>query len=258
MSKTTDVVEVDVPGLRPIRVQLAEGGGPVTPASRVAARAVAEQAENLSGVGLDWGAGTGLLAIVAALNPRVTSIVAVEYDESAVEVARRNVRAHGLESKIRTLGADLFEPHDPCDSEVLDGIRERVDFMVANPPASPGGDGLEWRRRLLAGATRFLRDGAPSLIQISALYGRERIESLADDTPGYRYCGLVASSDWQPFDLRRADLRAALELYGTVEAAGGLPYEFRTDNGTQVGATEVLETGAAVFTRWQVHRFDRL
>jgi hypothetical protein len=249
---------VEVPGVGPVRVRLAEGGGPVTPASRIAARAVGEQAELLRGVGIDWGAGTGLLAIAAALNPAVTSIVAIEHDASAVRVARDNVRASGVERKVRVVQADLFEPIDPAEREVLDELRSRLDFMVANPPASSVGDGLEWRRRLLAGARGYLRPGAPSLVQISGLYGQERIEALAEDQGGYRYGGLLATSDWMPFDLGRQDLRDALALYVETESRGGLPYCFRTEEGAIRTATEVSRSGAGAYTKWQVHRFDRI
>lgn len=239
-------------------MRLAEGGGPVTPASRITARAIGEQAEHLHGVGLDWGAGTGLLAIAAALIPAVESMVAVEHDQSAVHVARRNALASGVQHKVRVVRADLFEPVDPAERSVLDRIRSKVDFMVSNPPAATFGDGLGWRRRVLAGAGRFLRPRAPSLIQISALYGQERIESLERAAPGYRYAGLVASTDWMPFDLERTDLREALSLYASAESDGDLPYRFRTEGGDPASASEILRTGAAASTKWQVHRFDRV
>ena len=250
--------EVEVPGVGPIKVTLASGGGPVTPASRITARAIGEQSEILEGRGLDWGAGTGLLAIATALNPAVTSIVAIEHDESAVLVARRNVVAAGVEDKVRVVRADLFEPMDPADQGILDELRSKVDFMVANPPAADFGDGLGWRRRVLAGARGFLRPGAPSLVQISGLYGQERIEALAQAEPGYRYNGLVASSEWAPFDLERSDLREALSLYAVAESNGDLPYCFRTQSGDLVTATELLRSGAPGQTKWQVHRFDRV
>lgn len=251
-------VEVEIPGFGSVLVTLAEGGGPVTPASRITARAIGEQAALLRGVGLDWGAGTGLLAIAAALNPSVTAIVAIEHDESAVRVARENVQAAGAGRKVRVVRADLFEPLEPAERRVLDGIRSGVDFMVANPPAATFGDGLGWRRRVLAGAREFLLDGAPSLIQISALYGQPRIEALERAAPGFRYRGVVATTDWMPFDLERADLREALSLYVEAESKGGPPYCFKAEAGELCTATEVLRSGSGAFTKWQVHRFDRV
>jgi hypothetical protein len=253
-----DTVSVSVPGVGEVRVKLAEGGGPVTPASRVTAEAIGLSSSLLRGVGLDWGAGTGLLAIASALLPAVEMVVAIEHDESAVAVSRENVERNGLSDKVKVVQADLFEPVRAEDRMLLDSIIGEVDFLVTNPPASETGDGLDWRREVLGGAVQFLRAGAPSIVQISAQYGQARIGRIAEDVGGYRYVGPVATSEWVPFDLGRADLREALATFAREERAGGPPYRFRLASGSPASATDVIDTDLEPLTRWQVHRFDRL
>jgi SAM-dependent methyltransferase len=255
MDSIVDVV--DTGGLGAISILPSSGGGPVTPASRVMVRAIGRRAHLLRGSGIDWGTGTGLLAIAASRAPAVTEVVAIEVDDEALETARRNVRVNGAEGVVRLVRADLFEPRDPEGAELLGRIEGRASFLIANPPASADGDGLEWRRRVLAAARRFLRPGAVCLVQISAQYGAERIGRLERDVPGYRYRGVVESSSWVPFDLDRPDLRAALATYVAEERAGGLPYVFGTPEGPTLTAGEVDGLSGSPLTRWQVHRFDR-
>ncbi len=257
-ARSVETVTVSVPTVGEILVRLADGGGPVTPASRVTAEAIGISGALLRGTGLDWGAGTGLLAIAAALLPSVDNVVAIEHDEAAVRVSIENAEQNGVRPKVTVVQADLFEPVDPDQRELLESFHRRVDFMVTNPPASSSADGLDWRRRVLQGASVFLRPGAPSLVQVSAPYGQTRTRALAEEVGGYRYVGPVATSDWVPFDLDRPDLREALDTYVIEEQRSGLPYRFRLADGRTVTARDVLDGAGPPLTRWQVHRFDRL
>ncbi len=255
MAATVEVI--DTGGLGAISVRLASGGGPVTAASRVMVRAIGSHAQLLSGIGIDWGTGTGLLAIVASRIPAVTQVVAIEVEDDAVETARRNLRVNGADGAVHLVRADLFEPRDTEGAAVLRRIAGHATFLIANPPHSSDGDGLGWRRRVMSGARDFLVEGAVCLIQISAQYGSERIARLEHDVDGYRYQGVIESSGWVPFDLGRPDLRDALDTYVAEERAGGLPYAFRAPDGSTLTALEADGMPGSPLTRWQVHRFDR-
>ena len=247
----------DTGGLGPIEVEFARGGGPVTPASRTTVRAVGRHRDLLAGTGIDWGAGTGLLAIAAARIPAVERIVAFEYDADAVETARRNVTRAGVADRVQVVGADLFTPVDQGDEPILLGLVGVSDFLVANPPASDEGDGLEWRRRLLAGARRFLRPGAVVLLQVAGHYGEERIRGL-EAVGGYRLIGTVERSPWMCFDLSREDLSRDLHVYVAEEERGGAPYRFRLPDGGEIDAHSVAAGAGPPLTSWQVHQFERI
>ena len=141
---------------------------------------------------------------------------------------------------------------------------KRTDFVITNPPASRGDDGLGWRRRVLDGARRFLVPDAPLLVQIASVYGLPRIERLADDVPGYRHDGLLAGSDWVPFDQQRSDLSLQLTEYVEEEGRGGLEYTFSLPGGAgeHSNARQALDyhrrTGQSPLAKWQVHLFRRI
>ena len=243
-------------GLGPVELALIESGGTVTPASRLVAQAIGTHRHLFDGTGIDWGVGTGLLAILLARIDSVDSVVALEKDPDAAINARHNVRQAGMADKVDVLDADSFAAVSTRGRQVLQQLRSSTDFLLANPPASVGDDGLGWRRSVLTGATEYLRPGAPILIQISAQYGAARIRQLATES-GHTYLGLLESSDWSPFELDRDDLWQGLDDYTAEEQRGGHPYEFGTDG--SVSAVEAMDryrqTGEFPLTRWQVHHF---
>jgi ribosomal protein L3 glutamine methyltransferase len=72
---------------------------------------------------LDLCTGSGCLAVLAARAFPRARVDASDISSAALAVARRNVRAHGLGSRIRLLKADLFAR-----------IRGRYDLILSNPP----------------------------------------------------------------------------------------------------------------------------
>lgn len=256
------VIVTETGGLGPIEVSLADGGGTVTPASRLCVRAMGRNQGLVSGTGIDWGAGTGLLAIALARIPQVDRVVAIEHDSTAVANAVRNAIANRVHNKVFVVEADLYTPTDEGGRQLLEELDGETDFLVANPPASEGDDGLGWRRAVLIGAARFLRPGANALIQVSAQYGAERVRQLARET-GFEYRGLLETTEWSTFSLDREDLWQALTDYVAEEHQGGLPYEFRDARslGT-ITAADALKryrtTGHPPLTRWQMHHFTHL
>ncbi|HSR41856.1 MAG TPA: methyltransferase [Longimicrobiales bacterium] len=247
-------------GLGPLVLEHPPGTFHLTPASRITLEGVARRRDALAGTGLDWGSGVGGLAILAARIPGVARVVGLDLCPGNVETARLNAARNGVEEKVRFVAADSFRPLDPGDAPLLNGLRGRVDFLLANPPAAETGDGFAFRRRILTGARAFLRPDAIALLQISAQYGGDRIRSLETDVPGFRWDGPVASTEPVPFDLDRPDLRDCLELYARTEEAGGREYAFEAPEGDgTMTASEALDRfrreGEHPLARWQVHEF---
>jgi methylase of polypeptide subunit release factors len=221
----------------------------------------------LSGCGIDWGSGSGVLTVAAAKIPAVESVVGLELAQEDMAVARTNAEENGVAEKITFIRSDSFEPFDDQDTSSLDALVGHADFLIANPPASSGDDGLGWRRSVLRGALRFVKPGAPLLVQISYQYNVERIERLAQDVPGYTYDGVIGTSDWIEFDQSREDLSKKLVEYRDEERAGGTVYTFRGRSAegeealSHLTATEALdhyrETGESPMSKWQMHLFVR-
>jgi release factor glutamine methyltransferase len=119
------------------------------------------------------------LALVAE-DPSVR-VVAVDVDEAAVEVARRNAARLGLGGRVDFACGDLFAALPP---------KKRFDVIVSNPPYIPaaeyetlepnvreyeprlalhgGEDGLDVYRRLVPEAAPRLRPGGTLAVEVGA------------------------------------------------------------------------------------------
>jgi len=141
-----------------------------------------------SAVVLDLCCGVGALgvALAAAVGPGV-DLHASDVDPAAVRCARRNASAAGGTVHL----GDLYEP-------LPDGLRGRVDVLLANAPYVPtaaigllpaeareheprvaldgGADGLDVQRRVIAGAPEWLAPGGHLLVETS---GRQAPRTLA-------------------------------------------------------------------------------
>ncbi len=136
----------------------------------------------------DVGTGSGAVAIaLAAAAPRL-EVWATDTSACAVELARENVRRHGLGERVGVRHGDLLEP--------LEGT---FDLIVANLPYLPAasapahpelasepatavyapGDGLGPYRRLLAAAEERLTDAGVVVFQLHrepVVVGRDQLE----------------------------------------------------------------------------------
>jgi ribosomal protein L3 glutamine methyltransferase len=141
---------------------------------------------------LDLCTGSGCLAILAADAFPNATIDAVDLSGEALEVARTNVRDHGLEERITLFEGDLFAPLKRC----------RYDLIITNPPyvtrqavaefppeyaAEPimahlgGEDGLDIVHRILEEAEAHLTDAGGLICEVGS--GREALEVARPDLP---------------------------------------------------------------------------
>lgn len=75
---------------------------------------------------LDLGTGSGILAVTLAVHRPSARVAAVDIQAEALEVARRNIAAHGVEERVRTFRGDLFR--------ALPAGTRPFDIIVSNPP----------------------------------------------------------------------------------------------------------------------------
>ena len=249
-------------GLGQLQIRHPSGTFPVTPASLVSLRAIGTHQQLLSGIGMDWGPGSGVLSIAVARIKAVTMVYGLEIVPDNVEIARKNARTNGVEKKTEFLHSDSFLPFDQTDRNTVASLKGTVQFVLANPPASDGDDGFDFRRRVLRESREFLSRGGVVFLSISSQYGGKRIKSLADDAPGFDHGGVLATTDWVPFDLKRPDLLECLKNYVNEERRGGLEYEFVLPGdqsnvfvNAQAALAHYERTGESPLSRWQTHLF---
>lgn len=246
----------------PVWIRHHAHSAPITPASAITLRAVSRHPDLFWGVGVDWGCGTGCIAVVLAKNIAVQRVIALDVSMENVTVTRENAVLNGVADRVHVVHADSFRPLEDGERRTFQKQRGHLDFIVANPPGSIGDDGFTFRRRVAVEARGFLKPGGKLVLQISAQYGEARIGGLAGPGSGLRYDGLLASSEWVPFDLQRADLRQLFEQYVAEEERGGPRYAFgdpRSRRKTRISATTAAEvhrdTELSPFTKWQVHEY---
>ncbi len=251
------------PGHAPLRIAATPGKLSLTPASHLCLETIDRHHHLLGGEGIDWGSGSGVLAIAAATHRGVRLVVGLELDQNDIATARTNAEMNGVADRVVFLHADGFDALPGTDPTPLQGIRGDARFLIANPPSSTGDDGLEWRRRVLDSARDYLRAGAEVFLQVSRQYGIPRTRALASDVGGYEYRGLLGTTDWAPFDQTRPDLRTALDDYAAEETRSGEPYPFLHPTADrQITATEAKQIrdreGLDPRSQWSMHRFVRV
>ena len=119
---------------------------------------------------LDFGTGSGCLAIALAFKCPAAEVYAIDISPEALGLARQNAARHGLAERIRFLQGDGF-------AALPEGTR--FDLVISNPPYIPSGDiaslqpevrdydphraldggadGLDYGRLLAAESARFLK-----------------------------------------------------------------------------------------------------
>lgn len=252
-------------GLGEIVLDHPRGTFALTPASEISIRAICDHHALLSGRGIDWGSGVGGMAIAAARIPSVDEVIGLELSEANVRAAKANAQRNSVTAKTVFCRSDSYVPSTAAARAKLESLAGRIQFVLANPPSSEGDDGFGFRRTVLRGALPYLAKGGVVFLSISLQYGKPRIARLTHEVPGYRHGGMLSSSPWVPFDLRRPDLLLCLEIYAKEEQRGGEPYAFvhpeHPKTATPMTAQAALacfhRTGLSPLTKWQVHLFRR-
>jgi release factor glutamine methyltransferase len=136
---------------------------------------------------VDVGTGSGCIAVALAHHLPAVEVLAVDVSSAALEVARHNVRRHGLEKRIRLLQGTLLEK-----------VEQSIDLVAANLPyisdaewtvlddgvkwyepagALRGGpDGLDFIRRLLQQARPLLRPSGAIFLEIGWRQGKSAMQ----------------------------------------------------------------------------------
>jgi release factor glutamine methyltransferase len=144
---------------------------------------------------LDLCTGSGCVAVTVAHNHKSAAVVAVDISPASAAVAERNAARHAVADRVAVRVGDLFGP--------VTG--ERFDVITANPPyiahaefatlptdvrnheprlALDGGpDGLEFYRRIAAGATDFLTPSGTLLVEVGHTQAAA-VRELFAATPG--------------------------------------------------------------------------
>ena len=128
---------------------------------------------------MDFGTGSGCLAIALASKCPAAEVYAVDISPEALALARQNAARHGLAERIRFLQGDGFAAL-PAGT--------RFDLIISNPPyvlsgeiaslqpevrdydphraLDGGADGLDYGRRLALEAARFLRPDGRVMLEL--------------------------------------------------------------------------------------------
>jgi release factor glutamine methyltransferase len=155
--------------------------------------------------GLDFGTGSGCLAIALAAKCPGARLCAVELSQEALVLAQDSARKNGVAERIEFFHGDGFTALPP--------ERNAFDLVVSNPPYIPsaeiaclqpevrdfeprsaldgGPDGLDYFRRLAREAAAFLNPGGKLMLEfgdgqskgLQALFEKENwiVETLRDD-----------------------------------------------------------------------------
>jgi release factor glutamine methyltransferase len=127
---------------------------------------------------LDFGTGSGCLAIALAVKCPAAQVTALDISPEAIAVARQNAARHQVDSRIQFFLGDGFAALPPD---------ARFDLIVSNPPYIPsaeiaslepevrdfdprmaldgGSDGLDFYRRLASAAGTFLKFGGRIMLE---------------------------------------------------------------------------------------------
>jgi release factor glutamine methyltransferase len=145
---------------------------------------------------LDMGTGSGILAVVAAVEFPKVRVMAVDCSADALAVARDNALRHQVVERIEFLLMDMMKPWNLKDNG-------QYDFILSNPPYIPsqeierlmpdirdyeprtalegGPDGLACYQHLIPNAFDYLKPGGHLIVEV----GDGQAESVAQKIQAY-------------------------------------------------------------------------
>lgn len=141
---------------------------------------------------LDWGTGSGAIALALAAERAQLQVAAVEVSPEALAIAAENFRNSDFKDRIQLFAGDFFAVH---------AFQDRFHVIVSNPPYIPsaeieklqpevrdfephlaldgGADGLAVIRRMLERAPALLHEGGYLFLEIGAEQG-SAVTALAE------------------------------------------------------------------------------
>ncbi|HIT51829.1 MAG TPA: peptide chain release factor N(5)-glutamine methyltransferase [Candidatus Aveggerthella excrementigallinarum] len=139
--------------------------------------------------------GSGCIACSVASELPGAKVIATDIAPEAVQLARENAQALGVDERVKVLACDL-------GAGVPDRFEGRIDLVISNPPYVPSGimgeipsevrdfepalaldggaDGLDVFRRLVPFAVRFLRPGGTLAVELHEV-GMDRAVAIAEE-----------------------------------------------------------------------------
>ncbi|MDT8334384.1 MAG: peptide chain release factor N(5)-glutamine methyltransferase [Desulfurivibrionaceae bacterium] len=160
-----------------------------------------EAPHDFTGRILDLGTGSGIIAVVLALELPLAEVVAVDRSEQALAVAARNLKRYGVTDRVALVKGDWFSPLRPA---------LKFDFIVSNPPyvsdrlrsslqpelkfepesaLYAGVDGMAAYRRIIPSSRPYLKSNGYLLLEIG--YDQEtKIQDLFKDLAGLQLVGI--------------------------------------------------------------------
>lgn len=158
---------------------------------------------------LDLCTGSGCIAVAIATEVKGARVFAMDLSPGALRVACENAAANGVRGRIEFLEGDLFAPLAPLAPLKGVELAGSFDLIVSNPPyvageelkrvepevrlfepyiALYGGeDGLDFIRRIVAGAPDYLKPGGVLMLEIG--YGQSKdVKSIIEGTGRFDAC----------------------------------------------------------------------
>jgi len=114
---------------------------------------------------LDFGTGSGCLAIALAANCRGAQITATDISSDALDLARQNIARHGLTARIHLVHSD---------GAAVPAATARFDLVISNPPYIPSAE--------IEGLQPEVRDFDPHTALDGGEDGLQVIRGLAKET----------------------------------------------------------------------------
>jgi len=121
-----------------------------------------QQAMSRKLLAVDYGTGSGCIAIALARALPDAKVLAVDASRSALAVAARNLSRHGLVGRVRLAQARTI------DDPVLTRLRGQLDLLISNPPYVPASR-MARLDRAVRREPRLALDGGPKGANIVAM-----------------------------------------------------------------------------------------
>lgn len=126
------------------------------------------QRSDAAPLALDFGTGSGCIAIALAVHCRTAQLSALDISPEALDVARQNAGRHAVDARIQFLAGDGFAALS-ADA--------RFDLIVSNPPYIPAAD--------IAGLEPEVRDHDPRLALDGGADGLNFYRRLANESAAF-------------------------------------------------------------------------